>query len=151
MRIKWIVKFNLTGGPNNSNFSDPRSDFHLILLMVESYTVVILFIRSANLLIEREFGFSPFQSADLYRIGSTGKQTAVDFCCVSPSRFLSRSLFFSGRTMDRRASRFCRVIIVFSFFPPSRGKIIKTIRILFHLRVSSSFPNRDSLSFKKKN
>lgn len=57
--------------------------------MVESHTVVILFIRSTNLLIERESGFSMFQLADLYRIGSAGKQTAVDFCCVSPSRFLS--------------------------------------------------------------
>lgn len=120
--------------------------------MVESHTVVvILFIRSTNLLIEREPGFSSIRVGrhvpHRFTHDCCGKQTAVDFCCVSPTRFLSRSLFFSGRTMDRPASRFCRVIIVFSFFPPSRGNdMIKTIRILFHLRVCSLIFSKSGFS-----
>lgn len=96
---------------------------------------------------------SSWQTCSPHRFthGSCGKQTAVDFCCVSPTRFPSRSLFFSGRTMDRPASRFCRVIIVFSFFPPSRGDdMIKTIRILFHLRACSLIFSKSGFSLIKK-
>lgn len=96
MRIKWIVKFNLTGGPNNRNFSDPRSDFHLILLMVESYTVVILFIRPANLLIEREFGFSPFPWQTCIASGQPENKRPLIFAASVPVVFYPVPCFSRG-------------------------------------------------------